>query len=584
MANFRAHYPGTVTVGKHCLLTVAGIGFCGLALAADTGDAPSSYGEASHEIEVPAPFLGDVEAEDNAPVFTDTALGDDEDGLDDEGGVFAFPVLVENGKSYDTNVFATNPLDVDVTLGGWVDFDGNGAFDDDELASATVPAGTVNEKFKLEWPNLVGVTTQFVGTTYARFRISSSSTAALAPTGEAIDGEVEDYTLPIQSDADGDETPDDVDLDDDNDGIPDSVEGEAVDTDSDGTPDRLDVDSDGDSIPDFIEAGETPAQPVDTDEDGTPDYLDLDSNNDGTPDSETVDENDSDGDGIADAVEGNEDADGDGIVNSLDLDSDNDTIVDSLEAGAGAEPVDTDTDGIADYLDLDSDNDGILDIREANENSVNVDSVDVDNNGRVDSEQLTGLNGFLDIAETESDSGIPIFAVVDTDADGIRDFRDLDSDGDSVFDILETSGTDTDGNGMLDSSVDLDGDGLIDGGNALPDGGAYPDVNEDGIADFQDINSDGSSSQDVDSEGSTVTDTGTSDSTTEETENVDSTGSTQESQTDNDGVIETGLSGGAGCSVSGGYNSLSSTRTFDIAMPGMFFLALMTFAMRRRRR
>ena len=53
---------------------------------------------------------------------------------------------------------------------------------------------------------------------------------------------------------------DSIDLDDDNDGIYDTYEGDdTVDTDGDGTPDYLDTDSDGDGCSDAIEAGYTDA-------------------------------------------------------------------------------------------------------------------------------------------------------------------------------------------------------------------------------------------------------------------------------------------------------------------------------------
>ena len=98
------------------------------------------------------------------------------------------------------------------------------------------------------------------------------------------------------------------DTDQDDDGIPDSIEvgddaSEPVDTDGDGKPDYLDGDSDNDGIPDSIEAGGDPTEPVDTDRDGIPDYVDGDSDNDGFPDGE----------------EGTGDHDGDGIPNYVDF-------------------------------------------------------------------------------------------------------------------------------------------------------------------------------------------------------------------------------------------------------------------------
>jgi hypothetical protein len=61
-------------------------------------------------------------------------------------------------------------------------------------------------------------------------------------------------TVPVDTDADG--VPDVDDLDDDNDGILDTVENAqlSADTDGDGIPNRLDLDSDNDGINDVDEA------------------------------------------------------------------------------------------------------------------------------------------------------------------------------------------------------------------------------------------------------------------------------------------------------------------------------------------
>lgn len=529
---------------------LAGIGFLAssVSMAADTGDAPASYGQASHAVVAGSPWLGDEEPDDNQPTADDAAQGDDIDGLDDEDGVFAFPILVQNGKSYDTNVFATNPTLTDVVLAGWIDFDGNGRFDVDEFATAIVPVGTVNQKFKLEWPNLLGVTSSFSGATFARFRISSATMQASDAQGPASDGEVEDYLLEVLLDTDGDERPDITDLDNDNDGIPDIVEGTTLDTDNDLTPDYLDVDSDGDFIPDFIEAGGNPLNPLDTDSDGVPDYLDLDSNNDGVPDNQAP-TGDADRDGISDDLEGIGDNDTDGIPNSRDLDSDNDTIPDSIELGSDPElPADTDGDGVADFLDLDSDNDGIPDIREANSGELNVSVFDVDRNGQVDAQAITGENGLIDAVETSPDSGIPLFAVADVDQDGQRDFRDLDSDGDGVFDVLETQGLDIDSNGIVDSVLDVNSDGLIDGTNAIDNNGELTDVDDDGIPDFQDDDTDGSQSLAPNLNASNV--------------------------------VETGLSG-AGCSVAA-YGTESASQRGDWLFLVLTLLSVVTLILRRQ--
>lgn len=124
------------------------------------------------------------------------------------------------------------------------------------------------------------------------------------------------------------------------------------DADADGRPDYLDSDSDGDRVADSIEGT------GDSDKDGQPDYLDADDDNDGVPTSWELSsdadndgllnylDSDSDNDGLPDGMEGTGDVDGDGLANYVDKDSDGDGIEDSVEGVA-----DTDQDGIEDYVD-----------------------------------------------------------------------------------------------------------------------------------------------------------------------------------------------------------------------------------------
>ncbi len=551
------------------------------AFALDSGDAPASYGLATHVVVADAPHLGLLPGSDNTAA--NSALAD-ADGAE-EDGVFGHPELVQNGKAYDTNVFVYNPSATAANLVAWVDFDGNGVFDADEASFSTVPAGASNQKIKMVWPDLTGLSTEYAGGTFLRVRISNDPISANDATGALSNGEVEDYAFNILEDVDGDEIADINDEDNDNDGIPDIVEQVGLDTDGDGLEDYLDTDSDNDGIPDYIEAGSDARQPIDTDNDGNPDYIDTDSNNDGVLDG-TVDVNDDDGDGIDNVVEGSGDYDQDGVANSNDLDSDNDTIPDAIEVGLdGTMPVDTDTDGIADYLDLDSDNDGIYDIQEGNSGEVDVAALDVDRNGQVDSSQLFGANGLVDAVETSPDSRVPRFAVPDSDADAVRDFRDTDSDNDGVGDILEAGGTDVDGNLLVDDYNDANADGIPDsvdatvtgindadsdgiddtadvdvvGGadsdldgivdsrdgdanndgvqdsvaNSFLDSGAFPDLDDDNIPDYRDDDSIGNGTG------------GTTGTTTGDTTG-DTTGTTTASSTP---LVETGLSG-SGCSVS----------------------------------
>jgi hypothetical protein len=101
---------------------------------------------------------------------------------------------------------------------------------------------------------------------------------------------------------------------------------------------------------------------------------------------------DTDGDTIADSIEGTSDFDGDTIPNLLDDDSDGDTIPDSVEAGDDdlcTPPVNTDhpADDIPDFLDTDSDEDELSD-RDERERGTDPTSPDTDRDGATDLEEV----------------------------------------------------------------------------------------------------------------------------------------------------------------------------------------------------
>jgi len=240
------------------------------------------------------------------------------------------------------------------------------------------------------------------------------------------------------------------------------------------------ADSDGDGISDFVEWGNG-VRPIDSDGDGTIDVLDLDSDNDGKPDAvEGI--GDSDNDGAPNYVDMNDtdgpngDQDGDGISNSTEVtyglnpnlaDSDGDGISDQAEFDKGKTPIDSDGDGTIDALDLDSDNDGKPDAVEG--------TGDSDNDGApnyVDMNDTDGPNGDQDgdgLTNIEETSIALNPNLTDSDQDGIPDSQEignisspLDSDGDGIIDALDT---DSDNDGIPDSqelSNDIDGDGVPD--------------------------------------------------------------------------------------------------------------------------
>jgi hypothetical protein len=90
------------------------------------------------------------------------------------------------------DVTVTNTVGWPATLYGWIDYNGDGVFDNvAERASATVPDGTIDGTVTLTFPAVPAGSTS---DSFARFRLSTDFAAA-NPTGAASDGEVEDYAV-----------------------------------------------------------------------------------------------------------------------------------------------------------------------------------------------------------------------------------------------------------------------------------------------------------------------------------------------------------------------------------------------------
>ncbi len=152
------------------------------------------------------------------------------------------------------------------------------------------------------------------------------------------------------------------DIDADEDGISDALEGacggDFVDGDADGRPDAEEglVDSDGDGLPDFCDDDDDNDGLPTVDEDPTPeDDSDDDLDEDALP---TWQDPDSDNNGVLDGDEPEGDADCDGIIDAYDLDDesgdcadrDGDGVTNGDEAACGSNPddPDTDADGLGD--------------------------------------------------------------------------------------------------------------------------------------------------------------------------------------------------------------------------------------------
>ena len=112
---------------------------------------------------------------------------------DDEEGVNVSDLQLAEGGNASVRVNATNRLPATAVLVGWIDFDGNGIFGNNESAQVAVPAGTDNQTFVL---NFGPVAKRGVAQTYARFRLSTDF-AVGSPVGPVFNGEVEDYVVNI---------------------------------------------------------------------------------------------------------------------------------------------------------------------------------------------------------------------------------------------------------------------------------------------------------------------------------------------------------------------------------------------------
>lgn len=255
-----------------------------------------------------------------------------------------------------------------------------------------------------------------------------------------------------------------LDLDSDNDGIPDAVEARpnrvAFTSIANGMITGTDADGNGllssaDNGSGFTNPQLNGLIPSDIDRDGTPNFLDLDS----------------DGDGITDLTEGlgvysttgvvtGTDTDGDGVA-AENFGSSANNVADNVN-GFGARGIvllDTDGDGYPDAYDIDSDNDGITDNAEGQATCSNKLPLGTDCDG-------DGVDDAYDVnlctACLKTSGGITPF---DKDGDGTPDYRDLDTDNDGAPDIYEghrINGATPSANYWTGATGDVDKDGLID--------------------------------------------------------------------------------------------------------------------------
>ena len=191
--------PIDTLVIRHTPLQFSGPGLSGadgmhlsdIQTCADFTDAPSTLGDALHNfIDGDVTKLGDTVTGEAQPGNATNADSDTDDGVE-------IPVLTQG---FTTTLIAT-VSGADGQLQGWIDFNGNGVFEPgtaETVALNLKDDGTGNDLTandgKIEFDAVVPGDA-VLDQTFARFRWST--VADLTPDGFATDGEVEDYAVTI---------------------------------------------------------------------------------------------------------------------------------------------------------------------------------------------------------------------------------------------------------------------------------------------------------------------------------------------------------------------------------------------------
>jgi hypothetical protein len=459
------------------------------------------------------------------PVNTDgTDLADYLDGDSDNDG---YPDTIEGHDTDGDNIPNTGSPANNGIPGGTTDADGDGLLDgyDNNTSSQLATNSTVAN----DYPNMDGSTSERDWREAANTDVDGLTNltdidddndgitdllenGGVNPLGDADSDGVYNYLdptpggiVPAFTDANGDGINDEfdkdldgvinsLDLDIDNDGIPDLVEAGGVDTNGDGQVD-VSTDTDGDGLSDTYDSnnGGVALTNLDTDGDGIANAHDLDSDNDGIADVVEAGGTDANNDGRLDAAAlAGWDTNGDGLADAVTGTTDA-LIITGADTNNDGSPntyprANLDGAGMPNPYDLDSDGDSILDAREAN-------APDSDNNGIVNGAPSGGgdTNGWSNVVD--GNSGGTVLSIPNTDGTEKANYLDIDSDDDGITDNVE--GQSTIGY-ILPTGVDIDGDGIDDAydnndalfGGAANNGITPYDYDGDLLSDYVDLNTD----------------------------------------------------------------------------------------------
>ncbi|GAA4919913.1 CshA/CshB family fibrillar adhesin-related protein [Nesterenkonia rhizosphaerae] len=192
----------------------------GVVLESDFGDAPESYGSAGalyqstwtggelpqgttsifaadtglSTPQLPSNTLGETIDSEPAPIYSDDARGDDNDNLNDEDAVGDLGTInVLPGGTYEQDITCRG----NAPVAGWIDWNGNGTFDDAERSNTT---NCSEGAAILTWDVPIDVVQSVDGVaSFMRLRMAEDAEQIAGPTGISTSGEVEDHPLIIQA-------------------------------------------------------------------------------------------------------------------------------------------------------------------------------------------------------------------------------------------------------------------------------------------------------------------------------------------------------------------------------------------------
>ncbi len=163
----------------------------------DFGDAPASYDLNNstltfHDIDPNLKLGPTIKTEWNQLSTSNTD--------DDDDGMTFVPILNQGGGVYQTDVRVFNNTGTNATLGGWMDFNGDGKFDSNEGVTVNVSSNASEQVVSLYW---TGISYNLPNNsyTYLRLRLTSAANAMTTAnaTGYMADGEIEDWYVLVNA-------------------------------------------------------------------------------------------------------------------------------------------------------------------------------------------------------------------------------------------------------------------------------------------------------------------------------------------------------------------------------------------------